>query len=248
MLGVFALALAAGWLVWTRGPRPPVAPTQGPAGDTWRPWRRAAFRRLLAVFVVNGIASAVPATLVLFFVQDRLQAPAAAASGFLALYFVAAAVGMPLWLRAVARLGLARAWLTGMVLSVAAFAGAALLGPGDLAGFALVCALSGLALGADLALPAALLAGVIAEHGDRGRHDGAYFGWWAFASKLNLALAAGLALPLLALWGYAPGVRTPEALTALGLAYAVLPCALKLVAATALYGLVIRPISDRRSP
>jgi Na+/melibiose symporter-like transporter len=55
-------------------------------------------------------------------------------------------------------------------------------------------------------------------------------------------------LPLLALWGYAPGVRTPEALTALGLAYAVLPCALKLVAATALYGLVIRPISDRRSP
>jgi GPH family glycoside/pentoside/hexuronide:cation symporter len=31
---------------------------------------------LLAVFMVNGIASAVPATLLLFFVQDRLQAVA----------------------------------------------------------------------------------------------------------------------------------------------------------------------------
>jgi Na+/melibiose symporter-like transporter len=35
-----------------------------------------AFRSLLLVFMVNGIASAVPATLILFFVQDRLQAPA----------------------------------------------------------------------------------------------------------------------------------------------------------------------------
>jgi GPH family glycoside/pentoside/hexuronide:cation symporter len=36
-----------------------------------------AFRRLLAVFMLNGIASAIPATLVLFFIQDRLQAPPA---------------------------------------------------------------------------------------------------------------------------------------------------------------------------
>jgi GPH family glycoside/pentoside/hexuronide:cation symporter len=99
--------------------------------------------------------------------------------------------------------------------------------------FLVVCALSGLALGTDLALPGALLAGVIAQAGDRGRAEGAYFGWWNFATKLNLALAAGLALPLLGWFGYAPGARDAAALQALTIAYCLLPCLLKLAAARA---------------
>jgi GPH family glycoside/pentoside/hexuronide:cation symporter len=54
----------------------------------------AAFRRLLAVFVANGIAAALPATLVLFFVADVLQAEAWSGA-FLALYFIAGAVASP---------------------------------------------------------------------------------------------------------------------------------------------------------
>ncbi|HRA62247.1 MAG TPA: MFS transporter, partial [Burkholderiaceae bacterium] len=56
-----------------------------------------------------------------------------------------------------------------------------------------------------------------------------------FATKLNLALAAGLALPLLAMFGYSPGARDASALGALTLAYCLLPCLLKLAAATLLY-------------
>jgi Na+/melibiose symporter-like transporter len=47
-----------------------------------------AFTRLLAVFAFNGIASAVPATLVLFFVADVLQLESLNGL-FLVLYFVA---------------------------------------------------------------------------------------------------------------------------------------------------------------
>ena len=206
----------------------------------WLPLTRPAFRALLAVFVVNGIASALPATLILFFVQDRLQAAAALQPLFLGSYFLSAALAMPLWLRAVRRLGLARSWGLGMLLAVLVFAGAALLGAGDSAAFALVCVLSGVTLGADLVVPAALLAGTIAAQGDRGQAEGAYFGWWNFASKLNLALAAGLALPALAWLGYSPGTQDPQALHMLTLAYCLLPCALKLLAATLLYFLILR--------
>lgn len=245
---LFWLALAAGWLAWLRAPHPaPVAHSTTPlaAATLWLPFRRAAFRRLIAVFMINGIASAVPATLVLFFVQDRLQAAKVLEPLFLGTYFLCAALSMPLWLQGVRRFGLARCWLAGMLLSVLVFVGASQLGAGDALAFILICALSGLALGADLALPGALLAGVMARAGDLGQVQGAYFGWWNFATKLNLALAAGVALPLLGLFGYVPGARDPQALQALTVAYCLLPCALKLLAAFLLYFLIIRRPSRR---
>ncbi|OZA99516.1 MAG: MFS transporter, partial [Polaromonas sp. 39-63-203] len=192
---LFFVALGVGWLAWVRAPRPLARPsrqgaTQSHAAALWAPLRHTAFRRLLAVFMLNGIASAVPA-----------------------------------------RIGLARAWLAGMLLAIAVFGWATQLGAGDTTAFVLVCALSGVALGTDLALPGALLAGLIQAHGQSGQSEGAYFGWWNFATKLNLALAAGLALPLLGLFGYAPGARDASALNALVIAYCVLPCVLKLAAA-----------------
>ena len=240
---LFFIALAAGWLAWRQAPVPVVRRT-GPApagGALWLPWRSRAFRRLLAVFMLGGIASAVPATLVLFFIQDRLQAPQALEPLFLGSYFLAAALSIPLWLAVVRHLGLARTWLAGMGLAVAVFAWAAQLGAGHTVAFALVCALSGVALGTDLALPGALLAGVIQADGQSGQAEGAYFGWWNFATKLNLALAAGLALPLLGFFGYAPGSRNAAALDALGVAYCVLPCLLKLLAAASAWFFLIHP-------
>jgi len=215
----------------------------GSGASLWQPWMRADFRRLLAVYMLNGIASAVPATLILFFVQDRLQAPPSMEPVFLGSYFLCAALALPVWLRVVNRLGLARTWALGMSLALGVFAFAAQLQAGDSTAFVWVCALSGVAMGTDLALPAALLNGQIQAHGERGRAEGAYFGWWAFATKLNLALAAGLALPLLGWWGYTPGAREPQALQTLTWAYCLLPCALKSVALLLLYLFNIRRTS-----
>lgn len=194
-----------------------------------RVWQDTRFRRLLAVYLVNGVASAVPATLVLFFVADRLQA-ASLAPAFLGAYFLAAAAAVPLWVRAAKRHGLVRIWQWGMALSVASFIWAASLGAGGHLAFALVCLASGSALGADLVAPGALLAGLVQRAGHGQAHEGRYVGWWTCASKLNLALAAGLALPLLQALGYRPGQADTGQASALVLAYAVLPCMLKLAA------------------
>ena len=98
-----------------------------------------------------------------------------------------------------------------------------------------MCVLSGVALGADLALPPALLAGVIAHAGHSGSREGAYFGAWSWATKMNLALAAGIALPLLQKLGYVPGVADAAGNHALRIGYALLPCCLKLLAALLLW-------------
>ena len=92
------------------------------------------------------------------------------------------------------------------------------------------------ALGADLAVPRALLTSVV--HGARRGEApdvGLHAGWWAFIGKLSLALAAGLSLPLLQALGYQSGSRDEQALQALVLAYAGLPCLLKLAAAATLW-------------
>lgn len=223
---LFAAALASFAKVGLGRAAPAVR--QPPAASLRAALADRAFLRLLAVFVANGLASALPATLFLFFVADVLQAEAASGA-LMALYFLAGAASLPLWVRVAARHGRVSAWFVAMLLAMLAFAGAGLLGPGDMCGFAAVCLASGLALGADLALPAAIAADI----GERQGRAGACFGVWNFAAKLNLALAAGLALPLLAVLGYAPG--TGEGLPALSLAYAVLPLLFKAVAAMLLW-------------
>ena len=240
---LFFIALLVGWLAWTRAVRPVATAAGGGAGHFGPligPFRHPNFRRLLAVFMLNGIASAIPATLVLFFIQDLLQSPPALEPFFLGSYFLSAALSIPLWLALVRRIGLAPSWLCGMLLAIVVFAWATQLGAGQTGAFIAICTLSGVALGTDLALPGALLAGLVQVNGDSGRAEGAYFGWWNFATKLNLALAAGLVLPLLGLFGYAPGVREPQALQALLLVYCVLPCLLKLLAAAALYFFILK--------
>lgn len=233
------LVLAASITLW-RAPVEPVArrsPGQGAPQGLLHALAHRPFALLLAIFALNGIAAAIPASTVLFYVSDVLGHPARAGL-FLVLYFVAAGASLPLWVRLSARLGKLRAWQLSMLLAIAVFVWAWTLGSGDVMAFALICVLSGAALGADLSLPTAMLADLLARdtRADEA-HAGAWFGWWNFVTKANLALAAGLALPLLALFGYAPGTAEPQALAALAAIYALLPCVLKLAGATLLWSL-----------
>jgi GPH family glycoside/pentoside/hexuronide:cation symporter len=230
--------LAAAYVLLVHSPRPHAA-VPDISGITriaalFAPFRNLRFRWLFSVFTVNGIAAAIPATLFLFFANDRLALPQYAGL-FLVLYFIAGAASMPLWVAVAKRQGERRAWLASMALAIATFVWAYTLTSGAATAYAVICILSGFALGADLALPPALLAAVIGHAGDIGKREGAYFGIWNWATKINLALAAGISLPLLQLLGYQNGTTDPQGLHALALGYALLPCILKSVAAMLLW-------------
>ncbi|TGD44560.1 sugar:cation symporter [Pseudotabrizicola sediminis] len=188
-------------------------------------------RRLLFIALLNAAPVAVTSTLFLFFVESRLNAPGLEGP-LLLLFFLSAAASAPLWSRAAARFGAKRSLLAAMVLAIAAFLWAAALREGDMIPFALICAASGAALGADLTLLPALFARRLSA---LGKGEGAAFGLWSFMSKLSLALAAATLLPALQAAGFTPGAdNTEDALFALSLLYAALPCALKLLAITLL--------------
>ena len=192
-------------------------------------WPRAAFRRLLAIYLRQrhrqrgaGHAGAV--------LHPR---PAAGAGATSRCSWPATSPPARCRCRCgcarCARFGLARSWLAGMVLAIAVFAWAALLGAGDVAAFAAVCVASGVALGADLTLPGALLAGVIQRAGH------------ARPRRRRLLRLVELRHQAQPRAGRRPGAAaaavrsatrraaaTTQALAALTLAYCLLPCVLKL--------------------
>ncbi len=223
------VSMCVALLALRQAPWQPVAsPPSKKAHDGLSPWRNAAFRRLLVLFMINGIAAAMPATLVMFFIRDVVQRPDAAAM-LLGLYFVSGALSVPLWLRAVSRWGPSRVWAVGMVGNVLAFSGVLWVVPGSVGVYACVCLLSGVMLGADLTAPGTLLNGVI-QRSESLSEAGLFTGWWQMATKLNLALAAGLALPALQLLGYRAGVPDATSQQALIWMYGVVPCVCKALA------------------
>jgi len=183
--------------------------------------------QLLWIALINSLPVALTSTLFLFFVQDKLGLDALAGP-LLTLFFLAAALSVPLWSALVRRHGARRILPLAMTLAIVSFMGAALLPEGAALAFALICLASGAALGADMVILPVLFSTALAR---AGLSAGAAFGLWSFAGKLSLALAAALALPALQLAGYTPNaVNTPQALTTLTLAYAVIPCIIKIAA------------------
>ncbi len=188
------------------------------------------FRRLLIAYLLNGMSNGLPATLFLFFVAQVLQAERLSGL-FLVIYFLSAVLALPLWLRVSRGRSKHRLWCVSMIWACLVFAWAPFLGPGDVWAFGAICVLSGVCLGVDTAIPASIQADVVDEDtaAGGGHRAGLYFGLWGMATKLALALAVGVALPLLELAGFsAQGGNSPTALLTLGLLYGALPVLIKL--------------------
>ena len=223
-VGFAVLALAAVLLMrqeWSSDELGPSAGFRAVLKDTLA-------RRLLLIALINAAPVAVSATLFLFFVESRLEAPGYEGP-LLLLFFLAAAVAAPIWGRLAERFGAKPVLLSAMVLAILSFGGAMLLGPGDWPAFAVICVFSGAALGADLTLLPAIFAARMAVISPSAAEG---FGLWSFVSKFTLAFAAVTLLPALDAVGFdsASPDNSPQALNLLAVLYAAVPCALKVLA------------------
>ncbi|MGB5611423.1 MAG: MFS transporter [Sedimenticolaceae bacterium] len=225
-------ALLAGWFVQAGG----AVPGAGTSGGIARMWRETskASRQVLGIHLLNTMAGGTAATLFVLYARDVIGLDEGTSGVLLLVYFVAGLLALPLWVAYARRAGRARTWRLAMLVAALGFLPAAFLGSGDLVGFVAVCVLTGATLGADIAMPASLQAElVVSESKAMSKpRGGALFGLWGMAGKLALALAAGVALPLLALLTHpSGGLQQAEVIPWL---YAGLPVLIKLLAVLAL--------------
>ncbi len=205
-------------------------------GGLRRMWREtsAVSRQVLGIHLLNATAGGTAATLFVLYTRDVIGLDEGSSGLLLLVYFGTGLMLLPAWVFYARRVGRVRAWRLAMLVAALGFLPAAFLGPGDLPVFVAVCVLTGATLGADIALPAALQAQlVVSESRAMAKpRGGALFGLWGMAGKLALALAAGIALPLLALLSHpAGGLSQAQVLPWL---YAGLPVLIKLLAVLAL--------------
>lgn len=195
------------------------------------------YLRILACYFVNGLANAFPVTLLFFYVKQVIERPDWTAI-YLAVYFVAAIAGTPIWMFAARRLGKHVAWRYALILAILAFSIVPFLGSGDTIPFLIVALVAGITLGADLAMPASMLADVvdqdILETGKR--RTGIFYAVWAMAAKAAAALVVGISLKLLDVAGFVPDMYNDgEALLVLSVLFGVCPIVFKMIALGAIW-------------
>ena len=230
MLAVFMVFALVPFIRWKR--HAAIGTATAPAsGGLWQVFRTATpqTRWFFTVYGVTMLASSIPALLVLFFIRDRLDAESYAGL-FLLTYFIAGAIGTAIWQRVSTRTGKLRAWAIATGLAIASFISASLLGAGDIIPFVIICAASGIAFGGDLVLPPSILADRLQDEGLE-TQAAAHFGILAFEAKAALAIGSALVFPALSAAGFTPaGENDRTALIALSLAYATIPCLIKIIA------------------
>jgi Na+/melibiose symporter-like transporter len=143
-------------------------------------------------------------------------------------YFAVNIVGLPFWVWLSGRIGKREAWMTGTAVMALMTPVYLLLAPGQIVPFVIVTAIIGFAGGNFVALSLSMKADVIdiATRRQRESIAGAYMAVWSLGSKTTQALAVGISLPLLGLFGFDPRVENgPDEIAAVRYAIGLLPSA-----------------------
>ena len=179
-----------------------------------------------SAYALTAIGSAIPAVMLLFYSQHVLQTPHLSGL-YLFLYFFGAILGIPIWRKISAMINLKRTWTLSIFIAIGIFSCAFFLHQEQYILFSIICVLSGICFGAELLLPNTFLAIWLDKQDNRKLANG-YYAFLAFLSKLSLAIATVICLPILQKSGFNTNAQnSPHVLLIITLLYTVLPCLFK---------------------
>lgn len=193
-----------------------------------RALRNQPFRILLLTYVVGSAAGAIPGTFMPFFnaYVIRPENTAGWLAIYLAAYFGAGFVFLPVWLWAARRFGKKATWLASFGFGITGGAGMFFLGEGDVIATLLLIIWSGSAFGAGLFIGPSIQADVIDydELHTGKRREAQYGAFWAMLPKFVAIPSAAIPIAVIASLGYRPNVeQTPEVVLAIKAIFALTP-------------------------
>ncbi|QQD18150.1 MFS transporter [Spongiibacter nanhainus] len=215
--------------VWVQG-RHLAPPSSAKAGNFASLLVDRRVAQLALPWFINMLANAIPGSILVLFMREVLGAESLIPVALLS-YFLAGLVGVPFWYMLARRWGDLLTWRIGLLSSAVLFSFAALLGEGQAGWFIAISIGTGLALGADQAIPSAMQTGLaqslMAERGGDAI-AARLFALWSLLSKAAMGLAVGIAYLWLGSSVNPEAQQTVPPDWAISAAYVLAPVVLKL--------------------
>lgn len=186
-------------------------------------------KKLFLAFLINNLANALPATLFLFFVKFVLELEEKTGL-FLIIYFLSAILTFPLWIKLSIKISKKTTWILSMITACVAFFFVPFLQQNDFLYFVIICIITGMSLGADMALPSSIQADV-AQESKKINNDisGILFGFWAMITKFSLALAVAISFIALEFTSFDTQNINENSIIVIIVLYSIVPIFLKLI-------------------
>jgi len=181
-------------------------------------------------YFFNNLANALPATLFLLFIQLVIKEKDS--SGIvLILYFFSGIIALPFWYMLSNKIGKKKAWISSILLASSVFIFVPFLQEGDLNAFIVISIITGLCLGADMALPTSIQSDLVQKTKVLEFNiSGLLFGIWTMITKLTLALSVALSFIILGAFDFEASNPSTTSLFVLSLFYGIIPVIFKMIA------------------
>ena len=191
------------------------------------------FLRLIVAWLINSLANVLPSVCFVFFVSYVLGGSNESRDKILLFYFLSAFLGMPMWVRVSKHIEKKYVWLVSMLASAIFFSLVLFLNAGDITLFLIISILTGICLGADLAIPPSIQSDLVDRHKLVYGVDisGLFFSSLTLINKLAFGIASIVSFSLLDAFSFQAGNSVDEKIKfLLYFLYAGLPVFLKLCA------------------
>ncbi len=191
------------------------------------------FLRLIVAWLINSLANVFPSVCFVFFVSYVLGGSDESRDKILLFYFLSAFLGMPMWVKVSKYIEKKYVWLFSMLASAIFFSLVFLLNAGDITFFLVISILTGICLGADLAIPPSIQSDLVDRHKLVYGVDisGLFFSSLTLINKLAFGIASIVSFSLLDTFNFQAGNNVDEKIKfLLYFLYAGLPVFLKLCA------------------
>lgn len=191
------------------------------------------FLRFITVWFINSLANVFPMVLFVFYLTYIIGDSGDTKEKILFYYFLSAIIGMPIWVFLGKFIEKQKVWLISLLLSSFFFVFIFVLSEGDVNYFIIIACLTGLCLGADLALPPSMLSDLSDYHKKQFDEDisGFLFSLLTLITKLAFALASIISFTTLDRLGLQNvNGATDKSKLAIIILYAGVPILLKIIA------------------